>query len=418
MNLENFTLLYVEDNKDMQSYMKSFLEDEVKVFYQAYNGEEGVEIYQNKSPDIILTDINMPKMDGLEMSKIIKEFDPLQPIIVLSAFQDAEILKRAINIGVDGFISKPINDIKNLLNTLEKVAVSLQNRLNAKLLEQETKEKTALASHNKKLDTILHEKLIELESINATLEERIQKEVQANREKDKQIFYQSRLAQMGEMISMIAHQWRQPLNAISATSQNIQIKAEMGTITDEIILKETENINNYSEHLSQTIDDFRNFFKPQKKLTRTEYTELITSVLNITRASLKGANISIIKDLHCTDIFETHTNELKQVILNLLQNAKDILIENKVENAFIKLKTYNKDDHYILELSDNGGGVPLEIQSHIFDPYFSTKSEKNGTGLGLYMSKTIIEKHCGGQLTTYNNDYGAVFKISLKEKRL
>jgi len=418
MFLENFTLLYVEDNRDMQSYMKSFLENEVKTFYQAYNGEEGINIYQDKSPDIILSDISMPKVDGLEMAKLIKEIDTFQPIIILSAFQDTETLINAINIGVDGFISKPVYDIKQLLNSLEKTAISLQNKIDAKKLKQESKEKNVLVSQNKKLDVLLHEQLIELENINATLEERIQKEVQANREKDKQIIHQSRLAQMGEMLSMIAHQWRQPLNAISATSQNIQIKTEMGTITDEIILSETENINNYSDHLSQTIDDFKNFFKPRKALSATNYTQLVTSVLTIIGSSLKSNNIQISKDLQCTNVFKSYENELKQVILNLLQNAKDTLLDKKIKNASIHIASYCEENQYILELSDNGGGVPLEIQSLIFDPYFSTKSEKNGTGLGLYMSKTIIEKHCKGKLSTYNNEDGAVFKITLKKELL
>ena len=125
MILENSTLLYVEDNEDMQSYMKSFLEDEVKELYQAYNGEEGLTIYKDKNPDIILSDISMPKMDGLVMTKLIKEIDNSQPIVILSAFQDAETLNSAVNAEVDGFISKPIEDVKKLLHTLEKIASSL-----------------------------------------------------------------------------------------------------------------------------------------------------------------------------------------------------------------------------------------------------------------------------------------------------
>ena len=125
MILENSTLLYVEDNEDMQSYMKSFLEDEVKELYQAYNGEEGLAMYKDKNPDIILSDISMPKMDGLVMTKLIKEIDNSQPIVILSAFQDAETLNSAVNAEVDGFISKPIEDVKKLLHTLEKIASSL-----------------------------------------------------------------------------------------------------------------------------------------------------------------------------------------------------------------------------------------------------------------------------------------------------
>ena len=125
MLLENFTLLYVEDDHDMQEYMKSFLEDEVKEFYQAFDGEEGLSIYKDKKPDIILSDIYMPKMNGLEMSTVIKTLDKTQPIIFLSAFEDVDILEESINISIDNFIVKPIKDIHNLLTTLENISLNL-----------------------------------------------------------------------------------------------------------------------------------------------------------------------------------------------------------------------------------------------------------------------------------------------------
>ena len=139
MLLENFTLLYVEDDTDMQSSMKSFLEDEVKEFYQAYDGEEGLALYKDKKPDIILSDIRMAKVDGLSMSKAIKKIDKHQPIVLISAFEDTEILKEAINIGVNNFIVKPIEDIYILIDMLENISIGLQNHLDSVA----TKEKLA-----------------------------------------------------------------------------------------------------------------------------------------------------------------------------------------------------------------------------------------------------------------------------------
>ena len=235
------------------------------------------------------------------------------------------------------------------------------------------------------------------------------------KEKEKLLHKQARLAQMGEMMSMIAHQWRQPLNAISATSTSINLKAKLGKLENDYTLEMTDNISEYAQHLSDTIDDFRNFFKPNKEKSETSYSELLESVLKIIETSIFNNGISLIKDLESQDRFVSYPNELKQVILNLFKNAEDALIDKNVQDAFIKVRTYKKAKKLILELSDNAGGVPEEIIDRVFNPYFSTKKKKDGTGLGLYMSKLIIEEHCNGALSVKNSKEGAVFKITLGE---
>ena len=236
------------------------------------------------------------------------------------------------------------------------------------------------------------------------------------KEKTEQIIQQNRLAQMGEMMSMIAHQWRQPLNAISCTSGAMQIKALRDKIDKEMILSKTQEIADYAQHLSRTIDDFRDFFKPNKKMKLTSYKKIIESVLGIIKASIQNHNIDLIQDLKCDKKFQTYENEIKQVILNLIKNAEDILIDNSIKEPFIKISTFIENEFYILEVTDNGGGISKDIIGKIFDPYFSTKTKKDGTGLGLYMSKMIIEEHCNGKLEVYNTDCGATFKITLGEK--
>ncbi|MDF1883919.1 PAS domain S-box protein [Sulfurimonas sp. SAG-AH-194-C21] len=268
-------------------------------------------------------------------------------------------------------------------------------------------------SNRKALEFIALQDKAKIESLNSNLEERVQEELKLNREKDKQMFHQSRLAQMGEMINMIAHQWRQPLSAIASAGALINLKAQLSKLDKETAMEVSQNIANYTQHLSATIDDFRDFFKEDKEKEITSFTYLVNSVLKIIRTTLESNNIEVILELKCKDIFMIYSNELKQVIINLVKNAQDVLVEKNIKNPYIKLKSYVNDGNYILEVSDNGGGIPQDVMDDIFNPYFSTKLKKEGTGLGLYMSKTIVEEHCEGNLSCYNTQDGACFRIEL-----
>ncbi len=246
--------------------------------------------------------------------------------------------------------------------------------------------------------------------LNSSLEDKIKQEVEKNRKQDQQLLQQSRLAQMGEMISMIAHQWRQPLAAISSTSSGINLKAKLNKLDKDTAIELSSKISQYSQHLSSTIDDFRDFFKSNKEKRETTYDELVKSVLNIVEISILNQNINLVKKLNSKDTLTTYPNEIKQVILNLIKNAEDVLLEKGIENPIITIETQSST----LTISDNGGGIPEDIIDKVFDPYFSTKTKKDGTGLGLYMSKTIIEEHCGGKLIVSNDKDGAVFTIELE----
>jgi PAS domain S-box-containing protein len=252
----------------------------------------------------------------------------------------------------------------------------------------------------------------ELIELNKTLEVRVGDEIEKNKEKAKQLFQQSRLAQMGEMISMIAHQWRQPLSAISSTSNTINLKSKLNNLDKETAIELSNKITKYSGHLSQTIDDFREFFKPNKDKEETTFDLVVESVLNIIDSTLKVNKIDIELKLDSKIVFNTYPNEIKQVLLNLIKNAEDVLIEREIENPKIVIQTQESR----LSVYDNAGGIPTDIIDNIFDPYFSTKLKKDGTGLGLYMSKMIIEDHCKGNLEVSNNKYGALFTIELGEQ--
>ncbi|MEA3492749.1 MAG: HAMP domain-containing sensor histidine kinase [Campylobacterota bacterium] len=250
---------------------------------------------------------------------------------------------------------------------------------------------------------------LDIERLNSNLANKIEEEVEKNRKKDQILFQQSRLAQMGEMIGMIAHQWRQPLAAIGSTNASLELKATLDKLDNEIVIKHAKSISQYTQHLSSTIDDFRSFFKPDKIKKETSLEDVVSVSLNIIETSIANKNISIIKELNSKERFKTYPNELKQVVLNLLKNAEEILIERSIENPTIKIIA----NHNSLIISDNGGGVPEDIIDKIFDPYFSTKLSKNGTGLGLYMSKTIVDEHCGAKLSVANDKDGASFSILL-----
>ena len=246
-----------------------------------------------------------------------------------------------------------------------------------------------------------------IKKLNSTLEARIEKELEKNKAQNVQMLQQSRLAQMGEMISMIAHQWRQPLAAISAASAAINIKAQLGLLDNDTAVKQADKISEFSQHLSQTIDDFRDFFRTNKEKKETTCNKIIKSTMSIVEVGIRNNNIDLILELNCDNPIYTYENEMKQVVLNLIKNAKDVLLEKNIENPYIKITAVDST----ITVSDNGGGISDNLKEKIFDPYFSTKDAKNGTGLGLYMSKTIVEDHCGGKLTVENDTNGAVFKI-------
>lgn len=265
----------------------------------------------------------------------------------------------------------------------------------------------------------LKEQNIILEDLNENLEQQVEDEVEKSRKKDQQLLVQSRLAQMGEMISMIAHQWKQPLGAISSTSIDLQMKLMLNDYKnrDEKVREEFFNytdtslkqIDSFVANLATTIDDFRNFYKPNKKSVIVKLEDVVEKSLNIINQSLASDNIKIIEQFNSKKEIKLYDNEMMQVILNILKNAKDNFQEKQTKNPYIKITT---EDNTI-SICDNGGGVAEDIIEKIFDPYFSTKDVKNGTGIGLYMSKTIVEIHHNGKLSVKNVDDGACFIIEL-----
>ena len=237
-------------------------------------------------------------------------------------------------------------------------------------------------------------------------------------EKEEIMIAQSRHAAMGEMISMIAHQWRQPISVISMDANNVLVDIELENVNNDSLKNDVSDIIKQTKYLSQTIDDFRDFFKPSKIKDEVLVSDVFTEAFSVISKSLENNNIEVVNNFQTQTKLFIFSRELLQVFLNILKNAKEALLENREESRAIVNKIFEDSDSIIISMCDNGGGVKEEILQKIFEPYFTTKDTKNGTGLGLYMSKTIIEKHLKGAIVAFNQDEGVCFEIRLpKEER-
>ncbi len=252
--------------------------------------------------------------------------------------------------------------------------------------------------------------------IDITDKVRLKAEFEANIKKDQLMLKQSKLAQMGELLSMIAHQWRQPLNASNAIVSDLLLKIEMNNYTEKYFTQKLKKMLELSGHLSNTIHDFRNFYKEDKRKEETVFKEIVENSLAIIKDSLDAKGISVQTLYKSNTQLFVYKNELTQVVLNLLKNAEDALVDTGVQNPVIIISSYDTDEDIILEISDNAGGIPKDILDKLFDPYFSTKEKKDGTGLGLYMSRIIIEEHFQGLLEAENTEKGACFRIKFNKE--
>ena len=252
-----------------------------------------------------------------------------------------------------------------------------------------------------------------INSHTTNLQEQVKIEIKKNADKEQFMLQQSRLAQVGEMISMIAHQWRQPLASISSTVSTLELKIMMDEYNDKYFSTQLKNLSNYSQYLSSTIDDFRNFFKSNDTKQNTTTKDIIEDALRIIQISIEAKGIKINKQYLSIESIFTFKNEVQQVVLNLLKNAEDILLEKNIKNPTIDIVVNSNEQMDTISIIDNAGGVPLDIIDKIFDPYFTTKEKRDGTGLGLYMSKRIIENRCSGKLKIINEEDKANFTIML-----
>ena len=279
-----------------------------------------------------------------------------------------------------------------------------------------------LKNLNDNLESIVEEKTRKLKELNDSLEIKIDNEIHNSREKDKRLIQQSRYAALGEMIGNIAHQWRQPLSAISSTASSENLKIELGIATNKEIKTSFDKIMNYTQFLTKTIDDFRTFFKKDKEKIEFNVIDILNNSISLIEGSYKSNEIEILKAIEKdTFLVNGFPSELSQVFLNILANAKDSLINDNINPKFVAIEIYGNGDFVSINIRDNGKGIKKDIIEKVFDPYFTTKHKSQGTGIGLYMTKEIIEKHMEGSISANNCNFtledinftGACFTINL-----
>jgi signal transduction histidine kinase len=389
------TILVVDDASLFRRLISNILKKHKFKVIEAKDGLMALDILKkNKHINLIITDYEMPYLDGLGLVKEVrKEYDLKSlPIIVISSLNSQSTIVQCMKNGANDYLLKPFSNGE----LYSRIYLTLSYKENLDLLAEQKKA---------------------YEMLSHSLEERVQDEVMKNKQQASHMLQQSRLAQMGEMISMIAHQWRQPLASISAISGTLTLDIMMDEYKADFFQERLESISELAQHLSSTIDDFRGFFQDNKETQNTKLQNIIDESLQIIGPTIATKNIKLQLDLDNEISLNTYANEVKQVVLNILKNAEDILLEKKISNASICIKAYSDENgHACLSIEDNAGGIPNDIIDRVFDPYFSTKTTKDGTGLGLYMSKTIIEEHCRGKLTVSNSENGAKFIISLPKE--
>ncbi|SNB46957.1 PAS domain S-box protein [Geobacter sp. DSM 9736] len=240
--------------------------------------------------------------------------------------------------------------------------------------------------------------------------------MEALQEKERMLVHQGRQAAMGEMIGNIAHQWRQPLNVLALIIQDLQLRSDMGQFSKGHFDASARKALDTIHHLSRTIDDFRNFFRPDKERVRFRVAEVLARTLSLLEQSLGNLRIEVKVEVADDPVSIGYPNEYSQVLLNILQNARDALEARRGSTQrAVTIKVFKEGSKAVITVSDNAGGIPAEIISRVFDPYFTTKGPDKGTGLGLFMSKTIIERNMSGKLTVRNIAEGAEFRIETDE---
>jgi signal transduction histidine kinase len=336
-------------------------------------------------PDIVLSDYKLPNFDGRAALEIVQRNYPDVPVVMVTgALSDMEAVD-LIHAGARDYVLK---------DRLARLAPAVQRAL--------------AAAQDARARSQAEERLRQL---NESLEQQVKEQTQKNMEKERLLIEQNRSAAMGELIRNIAHQWRQPLNTVALVVQNILDDYGANRLKKEELEKNVGTAMRCIKRMSKTIDDFRDFFRPDKTKKLFKLHEAIEESLVLIEATLKNNEITV--SLSGDQELQAfgYANEFSHIILNLLANAADALADNKVQQKRIEIELRSSGPSGIVVIRDNAGGIPEEAMGRIFDPYFTTKVD--GLGIGLYMSKIIIEKHIGGSISFCNAAHGAEFTISI-----
>ena len=497
--MNNIRVLCVEDDEQVANAIELLLLNFFENIDLAANGHEGYKLFCKNRYDLIITDINMPILNGIDMIGKVRELNSNIPIIIISAHTESKYFIESIKLGVDGYILKPI-EMSQFINTIEKVSsriiseganktsLNLMNEykdiideiaivsktdvngnityvneafvklsgyskdeligsnhniirhpdspkglfedmwnriLNKEVWKGRVKNKTKDGGYywvNVVIKPIIDENnnIIEFIAVRTNitneveykknLELQVKEKVKKLREKDKFIHQQSKLASMGEMIDAIAHQWIQPINIIKINTEMLGYDFKDSSL-DEAALKDFQKLTfSQIDHILNTLNEFRDFLRPNKMTQNFNVETVINSVLVLVNDELMKYSIKINIDNSNDVSINGIENEFKHVILNLINNSKDAFIQHDIKNRTIDITIKKDEKRNIITIQDNAGGIPFGIIDHIFEANVTTKAETTGTGIGLYMSKQIIEK-MGAKIIVKNKNDGAYFKI-------
>jgi len=327
-------------------------------------------------------------------------------LVVESVRRRKPLVERDLSLamGLASFIGISIRNLE-LIQALESANRELEQRVAKRTADLE-QSRAKLALQHQELERTYFELEEETAQRVAALEEL--------RDKERLLLQQSRLAALGEMISNIAHQWRQPLNELGLIVQELPMMYDKGFFSRDYLKESVTKFMKVLAHMSKTIDDFRNFFRPDKEKVTFKVSQVVQSALGLVEESFRQKEIEIRIEAVGDPVIVGHPNEFSQVILNILFNARDaFLARPELVPRQIVLRILQEGDKAVLTISDNAGGIPEEIIDKIFDPYFTTRGPEQGTGIGLYLSKIIIEKNIPGRLTVTNTGQGASFRIEV-----
>jgi signal transduction histidine kinase len=351
--------------------------------------------------------------------ELLRQYTTASFILFLLAFPAVFLVFRAYCISMDKLscrLKKQVHvlDVQFTENLENKEKLEYVETFIEAALSTIEKLNKALEDSGRSISEIVEKRTERLKMDINELQRKLKEEYSKNSKKDQMMIRQSRLAAMGEMISNIAHQWRQPLNALALTIQDIEDSFRHNEVTDEYINDTVEKSMELIQHMSTTIDDFRNFYKANKDIVEFSMKKAIDEAMKIISASLKNSSIEV--SINCVhDVTaKGYPNEFSQVILNILSNCKDALLDNRASGRKIEITVDSlASGKGVITITDNGGGIPANVIESVFDPYFTTKEQGRGTGIGLYMSKTIIENNMGGKIDISNVNEGTRVTLEL-----
>jgi len=380
---KNIRVLLVQNN----SLEKLRALEVFNIFFEnidiAKNGIEGWNYFENSKYDLIITSIDMPEMNGLELISKIREISRHTTILVISSDTEKKHFIDLIKLGIDGYILKPV-EIEQFSSVVQKTIEKLKDK-------QE-----------------LYEYRIELEK-------KVQEELEKRLESEKTMMQQAKLAAMGEMMDAVAHQWKQPITIMSMSMDMLQYYFEDNQLSPENFNEIHTKITHQKEHMLNTLQEFRDFFRPNKEHEEFSIKHCIESVFLLVKDEFIKNRIKLLSDIQTEFKITGIENEFKHVILNMINNSKDAFNENNIENRIINISTFEKDEYNIIQIEDNAGGVPKNIINDIFKANVTSKPQEKGTGIGLYMTKQIVEK-IGAQISVKNIENGAYFTVSIKKE--